>query len=472
MTDRSDLTRMIREASTGAEQTQAVAALDEFDRNRAVQIEASRETDLGATIAAQRLTPVPIHERHTAATDWLGEADAPSGDYRTAMIAEASVWYRGLDPAVRGDRTELAVQASGRARTLASAYAGKSRAAEREFLSVVGYLHAQAASGLPQIDQTVDPNNAPSATPYPTEVFPTFGADQDPFNQQVEGFDHDSQAASTQAPLIQQVMQQQNSGSGYGSGPERPDSHTTSFDAADGYAEVPLGPPGTIPTAPAATDSAATDSAGSSAPNPVAGVPQDAGAERRVTAAVDGYSMPDPFGYRWAMQAEVVHPFHERCGSAHWPEESCGDRSHTASVAVGYLMNIESARKAAACEAVGVKEGLRAVTGSRSLAELGKAHNRFTAAWGNTDRTMEDTAVLHGYMAVVRPVLADLGHQASMTCTACKGGDCGNCTDRDCACARHPNGRGRTAAKGEPRSKVVSYIDQMAKEYHVAPVGK
>jgi hypothetical protein len=470
MTNRDDLRRMIREASGGQKIAQAVAALDAFDRNRTAMAGADRETDLGARIAAERLTPFPVHEHHTAATDWLADYEAPpSDDYRTAMIAEASTWYRSLDRAVRADPEELAAQASGRARTLASAYASRA-AAEGEFLSVVGYLHAQAASGLPQIDQTVDPNNQPSATPYPTEVFPTFGEEQDPYNAQVEGLNHDSQVSSQQAPLIQQVMQQQNGGSGFGSGPERPDSHTTQFDTADSYAEVPLGPPGMIPTAPVATDSMA-----SSAPNPVAGVPQDEGSDRRTAAVIDGYSLPDPYGYRWAMQPEVMHPFHERCGSAHWPDESCGDRSHTASVAVGYLMNIDSARHVAACEAVGVKEGLRAVTSSHSLAELGTAHNRVAAAWGATDRTMDDTAVLRGFMAVVRPVLAEAGRRASMSCTACKGGDCGNCQDRDCGCAKHPKGVGnRNAAAGrtsEPHGKVVRYVNEMAKEYGTAPAG-
>jgi hypothetical protein len=536
MTDRSDLTRMIRQASTGQEVAQAVAALDEFDRQAVARSHADRETDLGARIAAQRLTPVPIHEHHTAATDWLGDYD-PSGrilDYRTAMIAEATTWYRSLDPAVRADRDELAAQASGRARTLGSAYAAKAGAAEREFMSVVGYLRSrEGGSGLPQIDQTIDANNAPAPTPYPTEVFPTFGADQDPFNQ-VERFDHDSQASSQRAPLIQQVMQQQNSGSGFGSGPERPDSHTTMFDTADSYAEVPLGPPGTLPTAPAATDSMA-----SSHPNPVAGVPQDAGAERRVASY--GYSAPDPFGYRWGMAtAEVMHPFHQKCGSAHWPDEACGNFAHTASVAVGYTMDIDQARRAARCEAVGVREGLRVIASSPSPHALGLAHNRVTAAWGQSDRTMDDTAVLHGFMAVVRPVLAELAEVtadsdigdligdatkavgaativpmlASRSCTACKGVDCGDCTNPDCACARHPRGHSRMAASGlaaggvteheresaphhlpgtdkfpikgpadvenakhdigrtsEPHGEVVRYINEMAKEYHVAPVG-
>lgn len=507
MTDRSDLVRMIRQASTGAEQAQAVAALDLYDRQRAAALQADRDTDLGAVIAAQRLAPFAAHEHHTAATDWLAEYE-PQGDYRTAMIAEASTWYRNLPREVRADAHELSAQAEGRARSLASGYGLSMTAAKNEFLQVVAYLHAQGASGLPQIDQTVDPNNQPSATPYPTQVFPTFGAEQDPYNQGVEGFNHDSQISSQQAPLIQQVMQQDQGGSGYGGGPERPDAHTTGFDTADSYAEVPLGPPGQIPTAPAATDSA-----GSSAPNPVAGTQQDAGADRRQASLVPGYSLPDPFGYRWAMQREVMHPFHERCGSAHWPEEACYDRSHTASVAVGYLMDIEAARRQAQCEALGVQEGLRAVNASRSVAELGAAHNRVTAAWGQTDRTADDSAVLHGFMAVVRPVLAE------MSCTACKGGDCGNCTDGDCGCAKHPKARARQAARtaasglaaggvteherdtaahhlpgtdkfpvnsaadvrnakhdvgrtNEPHGKVVDYINDMAREYHVAPVGQ
>ena len=456
MTSRSDLTRMIREASGGQELAQAVAALDAFDRRRAAELDAGRGTDLGAVIASQRLTPASLHEHHTAATDWLGEAAEDSGDYRTAMIAEASLWYRGLDPAVKADGQELVNQASGRAYTLASAYGPKHNSAATEFMTVVSYLHSrEGASGLPQIQQTTDANNAPSATPLPTEVFPTFAPDQDPYNQGIEGFNHDSQVDSMHAPLIQQVMQQQNGGSGFGTGPERPDSHTTSMDTADGYAEVPLGAPGQIPAQ-------SVQQGGMSTPNPVAGTMQDAGAEQRRTAAVEGWSMPDPFGYRWLMTSEVTHPFHEKCASAHWPDETCGRSGvHTASVAVGYTTDLDQARRLAACEAVGAREGLSAVTASHTAAELGDAHNRFAAAWGNSDRTADDTAVLHGFLAVVRPVLADLAHEAAMTCTACKGGDCADCKDRDCACARHP--KGRTASVTRP--KITGFVESMAREF-------
>ncbi len=517
MTDRAALVRAIQTASDGTSLAQAVAALDSHDQQRAAALNADRETDLGVQLVAERLTPVPLHEHHTAATDWLG--DVPEGDtsniWRTGMIAEASTWYRGLDQAVREDGEELAGQARGRARTVASAFGHQAPDAEREFLQMVGYLHSvQGASGLPQIDQLIDPNNQPSQTPYPTDVFPTFGEEQDQFNG-VETNNHQSGISSEQAPLIQQVNQQNSSGSGFGSGPEKPAEHSTGFDTADSYAEVPLGAPGQIPTTPAATDRM-----DSSHPNPVAGTNQDAGSERRRTVAhIEGYSMPDPFGYRWPMGTEVMHPFHERCASAHWPDEACGDRAHTASVAVGYVMNLDTARRQAQCEAVGVREGLRVVTAAQSVAEIGSYHNRFAQAWNGSGRSADDTAVLHGFMAVVRPVLAEMGQRVAKNCAACSGGNCQNCTGGDCTCSMCPPGakckkNHKTAAGGlaaggvteheretathhlpgtdkfpvngpadvenakhdigrtnEPRSKVVRYINEMAKEYRVAPVG-
>jgi hypothetical protein len=490
MTDRGTLVRAIQTAGDGTSLAQAVAALDSHDRQRIAALNADRELDLGAQLVAQRLTPVPLHEHHTAATDWL--ADVPMGDmssiWRTSMIAEASTWYRGLDPAVRGDGEELAEQARGRARTAASAFGHQAPDAEREFLQMVGYLRlAEGASGLPQIDQLTDPDNQPSQTPYPTDVFPTFGEEQDQFNG-VETNNHQSGASSEGAPMLQQVNQQNGSGSGFGSGAEKPVEHSTGFDTADSYAEVPLGPPGQIPATPAATDRM-----DSSHPNPVAGTDQDAGADRRQTVAhIDGYSLPDPFGYRWPMSTEVMHPFHERCASAHWPDEACGHRAHTASVAIGYQMNLDQARRQASCEAVGVREGLRAVTGARSLIALGSYHNRFAAAWNGSGRSADDTAVLHGFMAVVRPVLAEMGQRTAQTCSECASGNCQNCAGDTCTCSKCKKNR-KQAARGlaaggvteheretathhigrtnDPHGKVIRYINEMANEYHAAPDG-
>jgi hypothetical protein len=518
MTNRSDLVRAVHEAHRANDSralTQAVAALEGFDTHAASRAAADRELDLGTQIVAHRLEPRTAHEMHTAATDWLAEFEGSGdGNFRTAMITEASTWYSRLDPAVKADREELAQQARGRAHTIASSHGIYAQAAAEEFLSTVGYLlQREGASGLPQIDQTIDPNNQPAPTPYPTEVFETFGEEQDPFNG-VEDNNHGSGASSQGAPMIQQILQQDSSGSGFGTGPERPDMHDTRFDTSNSYAEVPLGPAGQIPTTPAPTSQ---DRQVGSAPNPVAGKPQDAGAEKRQTvAAVEGYSMPDPFGYRWYMQPEIMHPYHAKCGSGHWPEQPCGASSqHTASVAIGYEMDLERARRVHAAEQVGVREGLRAVQASHTLADLGQAHNSFTAAWGTSERTAEDTAVLHGFMAVVRPVLAELGTaQAGKACEACSSGNCQNCTGKGCDCARCGGGSKKTAAKGlaaggvteserehathhlpgtdkfpissgadvqnakhdigrtnEPESKVVTYINEMAKEYGEPPVG-
>lgn len=508
MTNRSDLVRAITAATDGQQVARAVAALDAFERERADRASAEREVDLGARIASARLTPVALHEHHTAATDWLSDYEPPApADYRVQMIAQASAWYRSLDPGVRADAGEFSEQARGRARVLASSYGSRAPLAQVEFLQAAAYLRSQGASGLPQIDQLIDPNNQPAATPYPEQVFPTFGEEQDPFNG-VEDNAHGSQAASTGAPLLQQVMQQNAGGSGYGTGPERPDGHSTGFDTTDSYAEVPLGAPGVIPTAGPGQGPSVPSS-----PNPVAGTPQDAGAGQRRVAAIDGYSLPDPFGYRWAMQREVMHPFHERCGSAHWPDERCGDREHTASVAVGYVMNIDQARRTADCERLGVREGLRAVAASGSAADLGTWHNRVTAGWGNSDRTADDSAVLHGFMAVVRPVLAEMATEGATRCEACRGRNCGQCSGNGCTCG---HGGRKTAASGlaaggvtkserehathhlpgpgdkfpvdsaadvenakhdvgrtsEPKAKVRRYINEMAEEYGVPKLGE
>jgi hypothetical protein len=510
-TDRSALTAVIRSAADGRELARAVAALDAHDRRRAAEAAADRELDLAATRhVASVMTPVALHERHTAATDWLADAEIPA-DYRAAMIAEASAWYTGLDPAVRADAGELGEQALGRSASLASQYGEVSAAAQREFLSVVAYLNSrEGGSGLPQIDQTIDANNQPAPTPYPTEVFDNFAPEQNEYNTQVESDSGDSQISSQQAPMIQQIQQQDSSGSGYGSGPEREDLHTTRFDTSNSYAEVPLGPPGQISTTPAATDQGGV----ASTPNPQAGQLADAGADRRPTvkqgarglaggggvtgkeredaphhlpgtdkfpigsaadvenakhdigrtdepkskvvhyidemadeygvAPVGGkktasvssaaYTRPDGQGFRWVVASaggdDIDAPWHEKCAVQHWPDQPCGQpgQEHTASVALSFTGSLGDYTALLAGERTGVQEGqaiLARVTSARQLAEH---HNRFLQAWASSPRMAPDTAVLRGYMATVRPVLAE----GLKECSGCgkptaMSGKCHNC---------------------------------------------
>ena len=408
MAERDNLLRAVQAARTGDQLAVAVAALDVHDRRRTASLQQSRETDLSATAVRATLEPLPAFERHTAATDWLGDVEIPS-DYRTAMIAEASRWYRSIPRDLAADPDEFNEQALGHAYTAASPYGVHALAARREFMQFVSYLTRQGASGLPQIQQTEDPKDNPAPTPLPPETFDNFAPEQNAYNGGVETPDHASQISSEQAPMIQQLQQQDSSGSGFGSGPERPDEHSTSMDTADSYAEIPLGPPGTIPaTPPGAAPSAP------STPAPGLGEDMDEGAERRqASLRVSAFTGPDQDGFRWRIGSDqdvdtFDAPYHERCGSLHWPEENCSHgQAHTASVAVGYLMNAEDFARRARFEAQGSAEGtavLRAAGGD--LKKLAKHHDTLAGSFRLAARTEDEIAWLHGYLARVRPVLA------------------------------------------------------------------
>jgi hypothetical protein len=240
---RAQLVQAIQQAGTFNDQVLAVQALDAFDLDRRQAAAQEREWDGAGAIVTETLSPVAVHEHHTAATDWIGEIDTSGENYHQAICAEASVWYSGVDPLVKGDRAEFAEQAKGMARRTAGKYGESADAAAQTFLDYAAYLHSrEAASGLPQIDQLEDPKDDPAPTPLPTDVFPTFEDPVHPVNQGVEGTEGQPQNG---APLIDEV---EGYGAPYGTGPEKPGGHSTSMDESGSYAEVPLGPPGQIPT--------------------------------------------------------------------------------------------------------------------------------------------------------------------------------------------------------------------------------
>ena len=411
MTDRRVLLQTIQGARDPASLASAVAALDADDRRRVAAAGQDRELDHAASMVSRVLTPMATTaSRGTPMSDWLHDLQEPALDPRVAMAAEASQWMRSVPRELFSDREEFTQQALGRARTAASVYGERAPAAEAEFLSCVARLSAAtAASGLPQIDQVTDPNNQPAQTPYPTEVFDNFAEPQNPYNQGIEGDNGQSQISSQSAPQIQQDESMNGSGSGFGSGPERPDQHSTSMDTSNSYAEVPLGTPGQIPAehvSPGAAPQA------SSAPTPVTGPgaqPLDESARKQAA-----WTPPDPLGFRWRRMAtlaeaeELPVPWHQKCAAQHWPDESCvPGQPHLASVALDHSMDMEQWRHLANCQSFGADEGNRAVQAARgSLMALASHHNRLAAAWAATDRTAEDTAVLRGFQAVVRPVLA------------------------------------------------------------------
>jgi hypothetical protein len=235
---RASLVQAIQNAGTFADQALAVSALDNFDRMRREAAQQSREWDAAGAVVDQTLTPVSVYERHTAATDWIGDLDTSGGNYHADMCAEASVWYGKVHPMVKADADEFAAQARGMARRTAGKYGESFDAAAQTFLDYAAYLRSkEAASGLPQIDQEFDPKDNPSETPLPTDVFDTFQPPVHPVNEGVDGPRDDS-------PLIDEIM----ANPGYGQGPEKPGGHSISFDESGSYAEVPLGEPGKIPT--------------------------------------------------------------------------------------------------------------------------------------------------------------------------------------------------------------------------------
>lgn len=211
--------------ATLQEQLRLVAELEEFDRNEGLKAQAARgQVDLEDTVA-ERLSPVSVHEFHTASTDWLGEIDDAPSDWHQRVAAEAAVWYQSRPPFVRANAEEFSIQANAKATNVASAFGSKREPAKRTFLDYVSFLHSTktGASGLDQIQQTVDANNSPKTTPLPPDVFDNFAPDIDPVNKGVSGTE-----SSTRNPLIQEIM---SGGSGMdGGSAEKPNEHDTSDD--------------------------------------------------------------------------------------------------------------------------------------------------------------------------------------------------------------------------------------------------
>lgn len=173
-----------------SEQKRLARELEAIRYHARSRVEAARELDLTSRIATSRLTPAPVHELHTAATDWLGDltftaADRDEGaEYRCEqcgaefyspedvevhfeetghdrelledddskkesslshrMAAEASLWFGRVSKAVKADREEFAEQAKGKARNLASAYGPNANLAYQAFIDRVAHLYRVA----------------------------------------------------------------------------------------------------------------------------------------------------------------------------------------------------------------------------------------------------------------------------------------------------------------------------------------
>lgn len=202
MSQESDaLRRAIAAATTGGEQNALAAQLAAHDRAQAAKVRADRDLDWAATATAATLTPVAVHTVHTAATDWLGDISDGAPDFSRRLVAEASLWYSRLSDAVRADDEEFTAQAHGAARRAAGRLGVHPAAAIEPFMDYVAFVRKQGGSGLPEVQQTIDANNAPAPTPLPPQAFDNFAPEVADVNLGVSGTED-----SNRAPLLQEIM--------------------------------------------------------------------------------------------------------------------------------------------------------------------------------------------------------------------------------------------------------------------------
>ena len=224
MKKRAELLAAIRNAPTLAEQAARVADLDAFDRHRVVASQEDRDLDWATTTVEATLTPVRVHELHTASTEWLSDIDTSGVDYTQRVVAEAASWFGRISPEVKADDEEFTIQATSALRRMASVYGESAPAAEAVARDYVSFLRRrEGASGLPQIDQTVAPDGVtPQPTPVPEDVFETFAPPVHPINEPVTGTED-----SNRGPLMQEIV-------GLGNGEGQPEWQP-------GHQEAPVG---------------------------------------------------------------------------------------------------------------------------------------------------------------------------------------------------------------------------------------
>lgn len=216
---RDEILQALASAKTHKEQIALVAELDALDHARRTASATERSLDWADTTVKATLAPGRTLDRHTAATDWLAEADLSApGNHHQAVIAEASLWFGRLDEDVKADAAEFAEQARGMARRTAGKYGEQADEAMDAYLQYVAFLNREvlAASGLPQIQQRVDAFENNSPTPLPTEVFDNFAPPIHPINQGVDGQQTNSLAEGAEEAIAQ---------SGGAPGAGRPSEH-------------------------------------------------------------------------------------------------------------------------------------------------------------------------------------------------------------------------------------------------------
>lgn len=144
----NDVSRLLVEAGRAedlAEQQRLIRAAEEARHAVFAAHEASRQSDLGAKIVAERLQPVPTHSLITAASDWMHGIDTehPVAEMNAHIVTEATLWYQKTSPDVKADYDEFAEQARGMARNASGQFGKQASAAYQSFVEETNELRQQ-----------------------------------------------------------------------------------------------------------------------------------------------------------------------------------------------------------------------------------------------------------------------------------------------------------------------------------------
>jgi hypothetical protein len=155
----------------GDEQRRLMGELEGLRRQARRQVVADREIDLADAYIHASLTPVRVHEHHTAATDWIEDVAEPSLSaeaVRQSMVVEAQRWAKGVSAAVKEDQEEYLEQARGVARITASAMGVHRELAFQTFMKTA-------------VDGEMEPEGGALPWSVPPMVLPPTGGGNAPF---------------------------------------------------------------------------------------------------------------------------------------------------------------------------------------------------------------------------------------------------------------------------------------------------
>lgn len=132
-------------ADSHDEQVRLMRAAEEARHAVYAAHEADRQTQLGAQIVAERMTPVRTHSLVTTASDWMHGLDVEADPKAMSdhIVAEAALWYQKTGAAVKADADEFAEQARGVARHVCGQFGKQSSVAYRSFVEEAAEMRQQ-----------------------------------------------------------------------------------------------------------------------------------------------------------------------------------------------------------------------------------------------------------------------------------------------------------------------------------------